>query len=263
MDGDRQDANTNMRALGEENGYIVVQPNAPGDNWNPGVHWVPPFNQESPGDRAINNVVQELAAVTAWKVDRNRIHLTGFSEGGWVTGRMLCTYQHFYKSFVMLAGASNADPLECVQKGGPQPPLLVNQGLNDESSHWAAWTSSMQKIKGKWSLGEGKVIAGNATCSPGMDEGQVGCYTRTRYESPAGVPLEVLSYSYVADYFLKGHCFPGSTDSKKIIGMPFTGTGFGCPGTKERKQGFKAAYNIGEEAMKWFMAHEKDLTVIV
>jgi len=229
---------------------------------DPGVHWVPPFNQESPGDRAINNVVQELAAVAAWKVDRNRIHLTGFSEGGWVTGRMLCTYQHFYKSFVMLAGASNADPLECVQAGGPQPPLLVNQGLNDDSSHWAAWTSSMQKVKAKWNLGEGKVIAGNATCSPGMDEGRVGCYTRTRYESPAGIPLEVLSYSYVADYFLKGHCFPGSTDSKSILG-PFTGSGFGCPGVKERKLGAKAAYTIGEEAMKWFMAHEKDSTIIV
>jgi dienelactone hydrolase len=262
MDADRQNANTNMRALGEENGYIVVQPNAPGHNWNTGVHWVPPFDQESPGDRAINNVVQELATVTAWKVDRNRIHLTGFSEGGWVTGRMLCTYQHFYKSFVMLAGASNADPLECVQADSPQPPLLVNQGLNDYSSHWGAWTSSLEKVKGKWKLGEGKVIAGNATCLPGTDEHGVGCYQRTRYESPTGTPLEVLSYSYVADYFLKGHCFPGSTDTKRErIGL--VSLAFSCPGTPERKAGAKAAYTIGEEAMKWFMAHEKGLPVFV
>jgi len=262
MDGDRQDANTNMRALGEKNGYIVVQPNAPAKNWNYDIHWDPPFNKESAGDRAINNVVQELLAVSAWKVDRNRIHLTGFSEGGWVTGRMLCTYQHFYKSFVMLAGASNADPLECVQPGSPQPPLLVNQGLNDLSSHWSAWTSSLEKVKGKWKLGEGKVIAGNATCSPGMDEdeGRVGCYTRTRYESPTGTPLEVLSYNYVADYFLKGHCFPGGTDTGKI-GAGFAA--FSCPGTQERATGFKAAYTIGEEAMKWFMAHEDGLTVVV
>merc|ERR1712046_202475 len=107
--------------------------------------------------------------------------------------------------------------------------------------------------------GEGKVIAGNATCSPGQHPAG-GCYTRTRYESPKGIPLEVLSYSYVADYFLKGHCFPGSTDTGKI-GAGFAA--FACPGAQERKQGFKAAYTIGEEAMKWFMAHEKSLTVIV
>jgi len=196
---------------------------------------------------------------------------------------------------------------------------LVNQGLNDESSHWdskspigVSWSKSMKSIIGKWNLGEGKVIAGNSTCLVEKDQfdckrfgctcqgfanwygvkpglfgeskgcantatpwkwykdnncatqtfptayhgGCVGCYSRTRYENPSGVAMEVLSYSYVADYFLKGHCFPGSTAT-------YGDFPFGCPGAQERKLGAKAAYNIGEETMKWFLAHEKDSSIVI
>lgn len=335
MDGDAQDANTNMRALGEEHGYIVVQPNAPLNNWNvdalghpctglalpnatPGHQtcFLPPFDKEPIGDRAINNWVQEALDVKAWKVDRSRLHLMGFSEGGWLTGRMLCNYPHVFKSFVMLSGASNADPFECIRAGAPQPPVLVNQGLNDLSSVWREFDDSLQKLKSKWKLGEGKVVDGNATCGQEWEEfdcrsfgcncqgfadwygvtgslfdknkgcantktawnwykdhlctasakphprrpGCNGCYSRTRYEGQSGVPLEVLSYSYVADYFLEGHCFPGSEN------MGHNGTeafAFGCPGLQERKEGAKAAYVIGVEAMKWFLGHEKVSTLVV
>jgi len=331
MDGDAQDANTNMRVLGEQHGYIVVQPNAPLNNWNwdplghpcsglllpnatPGNQtcFVPPFDKEPAGDRAINNWVQEALAVKAWNIDRNRVHLTGFSEGGWVTGRMLCNYPHVFKSFVMLSGASNADPFQCIKPGAPQPPVLVNQGLNDLSSTWREFNAGLQSLRSKWKLGEGKVIAGNTTCGQEWEQfdcnafgctcqgfanwygvrhsllgksagcastrtpwkwyndhkcktvaepdvyhgGCNGCYSRTRYEGPTGVPLEVLSYSYVSDYLFKGHCFPGSSNIQKML--PWKESfAFGCPASQERKLGAKAAYVIGEEAMKWFLAHEK------
>merc|ERR1719389_1649932 len=82
-----------MRMLGEQHGYIVVQPNGPLNNWNwdplghpctglalpnatPGKQtcFVPPFDKEPAGDRAINNWVQEALEVKAWNIDRNRVH---------------------------------------------------------------------------------------------------------------------------------------------------------------------------------------------
>jgi hypothetical protein len=279
---------------------------------------LPPFDEEPIGDRAINNWVQEALNVKAWNVNKERVHLTGFSEGGWVTGRMICNYPHVYKSFVMLAGASNADPFACVKPGSPQPPVLVNQGFNDLSSHWKTFDAGLQSLKNKWNLTEGKVIAGKATCGQEQEAidckefgctcqgfanwygvrhalvgknrgcastellwnwykdhkckevaepsahrgGCAGCFTRTRYEGPFQAPLEVLSYNWVADYFLKGHCFPGSQDPGRIqIGkLP---NSYSCPGAQERKEGAKAAYVIGDETMKWFLAHEKVSTAIV
>jgi len=226
-----------------------------------------------------------------------------------MTGRAICNYPDLYTSFVMLAGGSNANPFECLQPGAKQPPVLVNQGFNDYSSVWQYFNDDLQSLKQTWSLGDGEVIDGDATCSgegnfdcavfgctcqgfadwynvpagaknlgcadnlkhpakwwknndcatmanpSAVHTGCEGCFTRTRYESPSQVPLEVLEYSYVADYFLKGHCFPGSDDIKS--GLVEIAGPFGCPGKTERDAGAKAAYVIGEEALKWFMAHEK------
>merc|ERR1712178_270296 len=61
--------------------------------------------------------------------------------------------------------ASNADPFECVQANSPAVPLLINQGLNDYSSEWRTFDAGFQKLKTKWQLGAGKVIAGNSSCS--------------------------------------------------------------------------------------------------
>merc|ERR1712203_401306 len=183
MTGAAQDANSNMKALGEEHGFIVAQPNAPGNNWNanptgagctglatpnatPGKQscFVAPWDKEPIGDRAINTWVQEALEVKAWNVDRNRVHLMGFSEGGWVTGRMLCNYAHLYASFSMLAGASNADPFECIQPGAYQPPVLVTQGYNDMSSVWRVFNAGWEKLKKKYELDEGGLIDGTTHC---------------------------------------------------------------------------------------------------
>merc|ERR1712178_571371 len=89
----------------------------------------------------------------------------GFSEGGWMTGRMLCNYPDLFASFAMLSGAANDDPFACIQPSSPQVPLLVNQGLNDYSSTWREFDSGLQKLLNKWQLGPGQVIDGKASCA--------------------------------------------------------------------------------------------------
>lgn len=81
-----------------------------------------------------------------------------------------------------------------------------------------------------------------------------GCFSHKRYQSSSGAPIEVIAYDYVADYFDKGHCFPGSDNTRLQIGQV---AAYGCPGAKERAAGSKAGYNIGEEAMKFFMANRR------
>jgi hypothetical protein len=230
----------------------------------------------------------------------------GFSEGGWMTGRMLCNYPDVFASFVMLSGASNDDPFACIQPGAPQPPVLVNQGFNDYSSTWRAFDAGLQGLISKWKLGSGQVVAGDANCGQEWETfdcgsfnctcqgfadwygavngrtygcaatatavkwssahacrtsmtpdaykgGCEGCFSRTRYEGPSGIPLEVLAFDYVADYGSKGHCFPGGSPSK--VGREYFA--MGCPGAIERAAGAKWGYVIGDEAMKWFLAHPK------
>jgi len=225
-----------------------------------------------------------------------------------MAGRMLCENPHLFASIAMLSGASNADPFECVQANSSGVPLLINQGLNDYSSEWRTFDAGFQKLKTKWQLGAGKVIAGNSSCkqewefdcsvfgctcqgfanwygvsfrprsygcaatttaqkwfkshkcrkvsaSPGAYRGGCeGCFSRTQYEGASGAYVELIAFDYVADYMDKGHCFPGSDNTKVNLGELYP---FGCPGAMERAAGGKAGYKIGDEAMKFFLAHPK------
>lgn len=226
-----------------------------------------------------------------------------------MSGRMLCKYPDLFASVAMLSGASNADPFECIQSHTPPVPLLINQGLNDYSSEWRMFDPAFQKLKAKWQLGAGKVIAGNSSCgqewefdcsafgctcqgfadwygvsfrpssfgcaatataqkwfksnkchkvtaSPGAYRGGCeGCFSRTQYQGASGAQVELIAYDYVADYMLKGHCIPGSDNIKVKLGEELVA--YGCPGAKERAAGEKPGYKIGDEAMKFFLAHPK------
>merc|ERR1712113_330873 len=328
MTGAAQDAYSNMKALGEQHGFIVVQPNAPSKNWNtnsngyalcsfPGTPnatpykqgcWVAPWDKEPTGDRAVHTWVQEALEVKDWNVDKNRVHLMGFSEGGWMTGRMLCNYAHLYASFSTMAPSSNDDAFECIQPGAYQPPILVTQGYNDMSSLWRIFNAGWEKLKEKYQLNEGELIDGTAHCGQdweifdcndfgctcqgfadhyGVKHGSTlgcaegyklreewhlshgcsasaseqidvhpgckGCFSRTRHLGPSGVPVELLTHNFLADYLLRGHCFPGGT-TDKVTGASFA---FGCPGKKEVAAGAKAPFNWGEETMTFFLAHPK------
>lgn len=95
-----------------------------------------------------------------------------------------------------------------------------------------------------------------ATASPGAYRGGCeGCFSHTQHQGPAGALVELLAYDYVADYPLKGHCFPGGDNTKLNIGKELIA--YSCPGAMERAAGAKVGYKVGEEAMKFFLAHPK------
>ena len=85
------DGHVKLRELGAEHGYIVAAPTGP------------PFGQGEPGstwtaddDANLVDIVQQLAAV--YRVDAKKIHVAGFSRGGFVTWRLLCDHADLFAS---------------------------------------------------------------------------------------------------------------------------------------------------------------------
>jgi polyhydroxybutyrate depolymerase len=224
MDGLMEDDNTNMRALGAQYGYVVVQPNAnpapPQSSWNP------------PGDD--DHVYAFLvAAIQKLAVDPRRVHMTGFSQGGMMTFRFLCNHADLFASVAPAAGDA------CSFQAGSTPsreiPVLYMHGTKDALvSFTNGAIPQRDAVVAGWQMGAGTVV----------DQGTG--YVRTRYTNASGNVFEFLQHDYAATSpFLQGHCYPGSTDPGGKPGQLFP---FACVAPN--------GFTWGAEVMKFFVAHE-------
>jgi len=243
MNAEQQNNNTNMRALGELHGYIVIQPTAPPNkvpinNWGLG----PPVTDRS--DDAVFDWLQQALAVSEWKIDTARIHCMGFSEGGHMTWRMMLKHPGFFASVVVIEAAEPSVGFFPV--GLAQIPVLAQGGRHDVPEPFHSHLTTWENLRKVWGTDNGMVIAGDHH------------FKRTRFLTNGGVPFETLEHGYVAEYALLGHCFPGSNDTQLINDheLPFVGP-FGCPSAAARKLGHHAGFVIGDEAMHWFLSHPK------
>lgn len=243
MNAEQENNNTNMRALGAQHGYIVVQPTAPPDlvpvnNWGLG----PPTTDRS--DDAVFDWLQQALSVDEWKIDHGRIHCMGFSEGGHMTWRMLVKHPDIFASVVVIEAVETDEKFFPIDL--PQIPVLAQGGKHDVPEPYKSHLVTWQNLRKRWGCDKGTVIAGD------------GHFKRTRYLTDHGVPFETLEHDYTAEYVLLGHCFPGSNDTQLINDheLPLVGP-FGCPSAPARKLGHHAGFFIGDEAMSWFLAHPK------
>jgi poly(3-hydroxybutyrate) depolymerase len=224
MSGQMEDDNTNMRALGAQYGYVVVQPNA--NPAPPASSWSPPGDD----DHVYAFIVQAIAATG---VDAKRVHFTGFSQGGMMTFRFLCNHADLFASVAPAAGDG------CNFQQGSMPsreiPVLYMHGTKDALVNFTSnAVPQRDALVAGWQMGAGTVI----------DQGTG--YTRTRYTNANGTVFEFLQHDYAATSpILVGHCYPGSTDKGGQPGQLFS---FACV----QPNGF----TWGLEAMKFFMAHE-------
>jgi poly(3-hydroxybutyrate) depolymerase len=225
MDALMEDDNTNMRALGTQYGYVVVQPNAnpapPASGWNP------------PGDD--DHVYAFLVqAITTFAVDPKRVHFTGFSQGGMMTFRFLCNHADLFASVAPAAGDG------CNFTSGAMPsreiPVLYMHGTKDAIINFQSnATPQVNALVAGWNMGTGTVV----------DQGTG--YQRTRYTNANGTVFEFLQHDYTASSpILGGHCYPGSTDKGGQPGQLFS---FACTPPN--------GFTWGVEVMKFFMAHEE------
>eukprot|EP00479_Gromia_sphaerica_P008209 TRINITY_DN3030_c0_g1_i1.p1 TRINITY_DN3030_c0_g1~~TRINITY_DN3030_c0_g1_i1.p1 ORF type:complete len:240 (+),score=65.00 TRINITY_DN3030_c0_g1_i1:233-952(+) len=127
MSTENQNGETQLRQRGMAAGFIVVHPQGSGiflPSWNAG------------DDATVFDMVLSMA--NAFNVDRNRIHFGGFSQGGWMTWRMVCNQalsprpSDVIASFGPIAAGFGGSAASCYGAGGgPQTSILLTHGRSD------------------------------------------------------------------------------------------------------------------------------------
>ncbi len=212
MDGDIEEANTGIAAIGRLQGYIVVQPSAPDHSWN-ASHY--PF---------VLDFIRQAAQV--WRVDMRRVHVTGFSQGGFMTYWMRCHGSDLFASAAPVSAAGAPCP-----GGDPAMPTLYIQGRDDFFISSEAAVNSVASFITTDGLGPGQVI----DVLPGQ-------YERTHYSNSSGFVYETLFHSYTTSG-LGGHC---------LIGSPDPGSVYGCDQP--------APFSDGQVVVDFFKSHPKPVS---
>jgi poly(3-hydroxybutyrate) depolymerase len=238
--GPLMDANTNLFALGKKNGYLVVAPTGRPGPGGPGATWA------VDDDEKVVAITDQVAKV--WRADPSRIHLTGFSRGGFVTWRLLCKHADLYASFAPATAGSapgggcngvaeTSCPFDATGTPSRQADVLFLIGRTDVPVPYACTSRIRDQAIGAWSMGAPVSVDGDAS------------YSHRRWTSASGVVLETFEHAYETDPTgpwgsARGHCFPGSTID------PF-GPEYALPCKPPN------AFTWGEEVMKFFQAHPK------
>ena len=191
------DAHTNLRALGEQHGYIVAAPTGP--PWQgsgPGSTW------SSANDPMLVDIVQQLSSV--FRADAKKLHVTGFSRGGFVTWRLLCDHADLFASAAPggAGDGTNFGEQTCFSNGRAPSrhiPFVFLMGRTDASVGYTSMTQIRDAAIQSYGAAGPDVVASDAT------------YSHNRW----GV-IETFDHAYetVPDgpwASAKGHCIPGST----------------------------------------------------
>lgn len=220
MSGPMQEANTGLKARGLERGYIVIQPNA-----NP----APPLSSwdGATDDATVVDFVEE--AIGAFEVDPDRVHLTGFSQGGSMTWRLLADYGELWASAAPAAACGIGLPSAVV-------PLLYMHGTADVLTEYECAEPHVDALREHYGLvAEGEVVDSSED------------HVRLRYGDEAPAIVELLSHDYDnGNAILGGHCYPGSDDPGEEPGQLFT---FACGGDE--------AFAWGGVVIDFFEAHPR------
>jgi len=228
------DGHTKLRELGAQHGYVVIAPSGP--PWgggDPGSTW------HATNDAALVEMVQQFA--TVFRIDPKKIHVTGFSRGGFVTWRLLCDHADLFASAAP-AGAGDGTAFgeaTCFTPGrAPSRPLpiLFMMGRTDASVGYA----SMAKIRdaARASYGTGAVTVVDQDAS----------YTHNRWTNGAAI-LETFDHAYETIPngpfgYARGHCIAGSTSDPMAPQYAIP-----CK--------LPNAFVWGEQVMAFFLAHPR------
>jgi len=230
MNGRMEDNNTNLAARGREHGYVVVQPNAslpaPMSSWD----------RHGADDAAVFAFMQQ--AIEAFHIDKAKVHITGFSQGGDMTWRFICKHSDILASAAPAAFGLSKVTRPCFT--GPRkhtPPILFMAGRRDALVNFSIAKEARDAVVASAALTEAKVVERR----PKM--------RRTRYSNQQGDVLEFIEHRYESNSpMLDGHCFPGSTDRGEAAGLePGQLLPLGCEGP--------SSFDWGEEVIRFFIAH--------
>ena len=224
LDADMHDRETQLRALGEQHGYIVVQPTAPTIVAD-GPWWFP---QDDP---ALAEAVR--ATAERYSVDTDRVHVVGHNVSGSVAWRLLCEYPGVFASAAILGtGDEGCAPMVDAPSCTPDAPVdvLLAHGINDPVVDLACAQQKVDRLTDAWDLQE--------QATEDHDN-----FHRTHLEAPTGNAVDFIVHAYETDFVeptigeLDGHCVPGGDGV------------FSCGDPQELAW--------GREAIEFFVAHPR------
>jgi poly(3-hydroxybutyrate) depolymerase len=213
--GPTQDAHLKLGVLGEKSGYILIAPSGIGF---------------PPTDDALVRITRQFQQ--AFRADSRKIHVTGFSRGGFAVWRLACDHADLFAS-VAPAAAGEALPGErsCFSNGGMPSrrlPVLMMIGLEDRNVPVPTQTAMRDLVISRWQLSGPQKLSGDDK------------YVHNRWTGSDGAVFEVFEHHYELARG-GGHCVPGSP---AILNSSYN---YACQGPN--------AFVWGEEVMKFFVAH--------
>ena len=222
-----QDRHTQLARLGGDAGFIVLQPDGPRQVALPGM----PRGWNDENDPQVLALIERV--MRTYHVLESRVHMTGFSLGGYVTWRFACTQADLLASVAPLA-AGREPTVGCFTDTLPSRELsvLYAHGTADGVLGFAGAEPVVEGARNAWNLVDESVVS------------QDGEHTHTRYSNAAGTVFEFIEHDWTTPHvgsllprFL-GHCFPGSGE--------FVGCGADNP------------VHWGSTVVDFFLAHPKD-----
>lgn len=227
------DGHTNLRELGKAEGYIVIAPTGPAyGNGLPGSTW---SRAEDPKLIAITKLVKQV-----YHVDPAKVHVTGFSRGGFVTWRLLCDAADLFASAAPAAAGNGNGETTCFGSGrnpSVNLDLLFLMGRTDQPVPYSTMQSIRDAAIARYGGGTRATVTSDAQ------------YAHYRWTTASGAVVETFDHAYETDPTgpfgsSRGHCFPGSTSDPQApqYAVP-------CKGPN--------AFVWGQEVMKFFKAHPK------
>lgn len=227
------DGHTNLRALGREAGYVVIAPTGPAyGNGLPGSTWT------RAEDAKLVAMTRLFAQV--FRVDLAKIHVTGFSRGGFVTWRLACDAADLFASAAPAAAGNGNGETTCF--GGGRVParnldVLFLMGRTDQPVPYSTMVSIRDAAIARYGGGAQQTVASDAK------------YAHYRWTTASGAVVETFDHAYETDPAgpfgsSRGHCFPGSTSDPQAAQYAVP-----CKGPN--------AFVWGAEVLAFFKAHPK------
>jgi polyhydroxybutyrate depolymerase len=227
------DGHTNLRALGRDQGYIVIAPTGPAyGGGQPGSTWT---RQE---DAKLIAMTKLFASV--FHVDAARVHVTGFSRGGFVTWRLLCDQSELFASAAPAAAGNGNNEVTCFTTGRAPTrniDLLFLMGRTDMPVPYSTMLSIRNAAITRYGGGAQQTVRSD------------GNYAQFRWTTASGAVVETFDHAYETDPIgpfgdARGHCFPGSTADPQApqYAVP-------CKGPN--------AFVWGQEVLTFFKAHPR------
>jgi len=220
MSGAQMRLNTELDQLAPPQGFITVHPSQPGGSWND-THYP-----------TVHDFM--LRTIDLLPVDEERVHITGFSQGGIMTWWFVRNHSDLLASAAPVAAVPSG-----IDDAGldPEIPLLYMQGLTDTAFAYDEAEVMRDRLIDILGMKDEQMIAGDDS------------YGHTRWTNDNGTDFEFIWHDYGGQAVLAGHCIPGGTDTE---GIP----PFGALNATTCTSG-DINFHWGELAMEWFVAHPR------